>query len=290
MLMMDLTETLKNMLHIDNENVILLIYSIVLAFVLELISKIITGINRKINLNEKQIYTSKKTTKSIFSIIYAIALIFIWHRQLNGILTFISITSAALTLAVREIIYNYFSGIYIRLKKPIKVEDRILVESINGNTIGDVVNINALSFEILEVNTSTNQSTGIIVHVPNSAIFSYPVKNYTSVFKYIWDEININVELDTEIDKAKEIVLNILNANETIMEVPKKTKRELNKSSADYRIYYNNFTPIIYTKISEEKIVLSARFLIHPKKQRVVESEIYESILKEFKENNIKLK
>ena len=64
-------------------------------------------------------------------------------------------------------------------------------------------------------------------------------------------------------------------------------KEEIKNSNSDYRIYYNKLTPIIYTKLVEHKIILTVRFLIHPKKQRNVESEIYEKIIFEFKKNNI---
>ena len=67
-------------------------------------------------------------------------------------------------------------------------------------------------------------------------------------------------------------------------------KRELAKNSADYHIYYNNLTPIIYTKIVDDGIVLNIRFLIHPKKQRNIESNIYEQIIDRFRKDNIILK
>ena len=36
--------------------------------------------------------------------------------------------SAALTLALREVITNWFAGIYIKIKKPFRLEDRIEVD------------------------------------------------------------------------------------------------------------------------------------------------------------------
>jgi len=194
--------------------------------------------------------------------------------------------SAAITLAAREIIYNYFSGIYIKIVKPIKIEDRIKL----NDYLGDVININNLNFEILEVNENTKQSTGKIIHIPNSLVFSSPLINYNKGFKYIWDEITISIDINNDIENAKNILLKLISTNSIIKDIPKKMKKEVEKSKNEYRIYYNNYAPIIYTKIEENKCLLTARFLIHPKKQRTVESELYNNIIKIFKQNNINLK
>ena len=236
-----------------------------------------------IDHNEKKIYFYHRRNKSIVTILYIIALFIIWRNELKDIITLISFISAAITLAARDIIYNYFCGIYIKFIKPIKIEDRIKV----GDTIGDIININALSFELLEVDVETNQSTGKIIHIPNSQIFNSAIKNYNTAFKYIWDEISINISVDSDVNKAKKILLRIVNGNNIIKEIPRKMKEEIKNSNSDYRIYYNKLTPIIYTKLVEHKIILTVRFLIHPKKQRNVESEIYEKIIFEFKKNNI---
>ena len=238
------------------------------------------------NLDERLIYTANQRNKTLLSILLFLVLIYIWHEQLKEIITLISFISAAITLAARDIIFNYFCGLFIKIKKPIKVEDRIKVNDI----LGDVISINALNTEILEVNADNNQSTGIIINVPNSVIFNNATKNYNSVFKYIWDELEIKVNIDTDIQKAKDILFDILKSEETIKDIPKKMKRELAKNSADYHIYYNNLTPIIYTKIVDDGIILNVRFLIHPKKQRNIESNIYEQILDRFRKENIILK
>ena len=118
------------------------------------------------------------------------------------------------------------------------------------------------------MNPENNQSTGIIINIPNSIIFNKSTKNYNTVFKYIWDEIEIRIDINSDVKKAKDILLDIIKTEETLKDIPKKMKRELAKNTADYRIYYNNLTPIIYTKIHEDNIILNIRFLIHPKKQR----------------------
>lgn len=278
-----ITSLFINYFHIKNIYIINIIYSLLFFLILKIFRYIFDCINLKFNKDEKNLYITTRRNKTILRIIYFFIIFFIWKEEIRDIITFISFVSAAITLAIRDIIYNYFCGIYIKFIKPIKIEDRIQV----GNIIGDVINMRSLFFEILEVNPNTNQSTGKIIYVPNSQIFSETIKNYNTAFKYIWHELKINIGIDSNVDLAKEIILNILNSNETINEIPKKMQREIKKSHAEYRIYFNKLTPIVYTSINDNKIVLSARFLMHPKKIRIVESEIYEKLISEFKKNNI---
>lgn len=283
--MQNFTIFIMKTLNISNIYIINFIYTFLTFIILKIISKIIKFINKKTISSEKQIYIFQKRNKAIFTILFSIITLLIWQNELKDIITLISFVSAALTLALRDIIYNYFSGIYIKLSKPIKVEDRIKV----GDTTGDVINISSLNFELLEVDLNTNQSTGKIIHIPNSQIFSTQIKNYNTAFKYIWDELNINISLNSDVNKAKKILLKIINSNEIIKDIPNKMKDEIKNSTSDYRIYYNKLTPIVYTKIKENKITLTARYLIHPKKQRNVESDLFEKILQEYKKNNINL-
>ena len=223
----------------------------------------------------------------LISVFIIIAFIIIWRNYFKNFLTLISFVSAALTFALRDIILNFFSGIYIKLNKPFSVEDRI---EINDN-IGDVININYLSFEILEVKEEEKgeQSTGIIVQIPSSKIFSYAVKNYSKAFKYIWKEMEVNVPIDSDIEKSKKELYKIINSNETLKKIPNKMKNQLNNVVGEYRIYYNNLEPIIYTSIVENHVKLTIRFLCHPKKVRNIESDIWNKILIANKNGKIKL-
>ena len=148
-----------------------------------------------------------------------------------------------------------------------------------------------LSFKVLEVSDKENgeQSNGKIVNIPNSYIFSYALKNYTTAFKYIWDEINVNIPLEADLEATKKIILKIVNNNEVIKEIPKKMDKQVSDASLEYRIYYNHLEPIIYTRVNNNHIELSVRFLVHPKKMRNVENDIWIKILNEYQNKKITL-
>ena len=283
----NLSKILAKNLGINNYLVILTIYSIIAIIIINAIAKGIIFINTKINNGKENLYYFNKKMHIIKNILTTVVIIFIWEKQIHSILTFIGFIGAAGTLALREIILNFIAGIYIQIYKPFRLEDRIEVK----NIIGDVVNINSLNFEILEVNSKDQgeQSTGIIVQIPNSRVFTEAIKNYTKAFKYIWSELTIKIKLNANLSENKRILYNIVNSNDIVKKIPKKMQNELNKAIRDYRIYYNNLEPIIYTKLTEEYIELTIRYLAHPKKARHIESQIWNKIYENAKIEKIEL-
>lgn len=279
-------EKISKLFNIDEIYIGLILKTIIIIFLILVVEKIGIRIIKRTRDSKKE-YNYTKKYKLIIRITILSAIIIVWGKYIKNFLTLISLVSAAFTIAIRDLIFNFFCGIYIKIVKPFVVEDRI---EINGYK-GDVVNINTMNFEILEVSNvdTTGQSTGIIIHLPNSIIFNYPLKNYNKAFKYIWDEITIRIPLDYNVNKAKKVLYKIVNSNEIIKKIPPKLKKQINNVSNSYRIYYNQYEPIIYTKINEDHIELQIRYLIHPKKARYVESIISSDILLAYKNGEIEI-
>ena len=232
-------------------------------------------------------YLINQAMQIILNVAEVIFLLFIWGDYIQNLMTLISVTSAAMTIALREIILNFFCGIYIKVKKPFQVEDRIEVKDIKG----DVMNISSLNFEVLEISNKEEhgQSTGVIVTFPNSIVCSEPVRNLNKGFKYVWDELTVKVPIDCDLAKNKQELYKIVNNIEIIRNIPKKMKSQINDINTTNRVYFNKYDPTIYTKIVDDHIELTIRYLMHPKKGRFVESVIWNKILEASKEGNIDL-
>lgn len=283
---MNIINYLSTLLSIDAKYILLIIKTLIIFISLDIIKRIIINILKKINNNKKEYeYTQKlKITINTFKIIF---FIFIWSTNLSKILTLITVISGAITIALRDFIFNFFAGIYIKIAKPFNIEDRIEV----NNHKGDVVNLNTLNFELLEVDNAdfTGQSTGVITHVPNSIIFTHPVRNYNKAFDFIWNEIIINVPLDADIEKTKKEILRIVNKNDVIKMNPEIFKQQVNNASTDYRIYFNQYEPTIYMKIIGDYVEYTVRYSVDPKHARYVNSSIWKHILKAYQDGELEL-
>ena len=261
--------------------------TLIIYLFFKLLNYIIVIITTKWLKRSKTRFVFHQSVDIVLNIICFSFIFLLWFPYLKNVMTIISFISAGITIAIRDIILNLFAGFYIKAKKPFKLEDRISIDGITG----DVVLINNLSFKILEVGDRINgeQSSGLIINIPNSYIFSKTLKNYNTAFKYIWDEITIRIKIDADLEKNKKEIMNIINSNETVTEIPKKMKKEIKQATVDYRIYYNHLEPIIYTKVVDNHIELNLRFLMHPKKTRIIEDYLWTEILKKYKDNKIDL-
>ena len=271
---------------IDQKYIILIIKTIIFFIILSIIKNIGVKILRKVKDGKKE-YTYTQKFKLIISILKILLFFLIWSDYIKNFLTIISFISAGFTIALRDLIFNFFSGIYIKIKKPFELEDRIEI----NNYKGDVININTLNFEVLEVNNETfiGQSTGVITHIPNSNIFNYPLRNYNKAFKYIWNELTVKVPLNCNLSQTKSVLYKIVNSNEIIKNIPNKMKNQINNISNDYRIYYNKYDPIIYTQVIDNHIELNIRYLVHPKKARYVNSTLWNKIIEAYQNKEIDL-
>lgn len=283
----EICKYLSKLTHINKAYFLIVIELLVTYFIIKVIRFIIVKVYTKFVEDARKRYLYNQKVNLISNLIFAVIIFLILNPYMKNVITIISFVSAALTLALREMITNWFAGLYIKIKKPFKVEDRIEIDSKKG----DVINISDLSFEMLEVGERVygEQSTGIIVHLPNSIVFSKTIKNYNKAFKYIWNEILVEVPLDADIEKTKDVLYKIINKNEIVKRIPKKMSDQVDDVSLEYRIYYNKLKPIIYTKVVDSHVELYIRYLVHPKKNRNVENEVWLDILEAYKNKEIEL-
>lgn len=273
---MNILNKLSELTSIDSKYWILIFKTLVFFVIFDIAKRIAIRLFKRIKDSKKE-YEYTQKLKLVISFLKLGIFVLIWGKYLKGFVTIISFISAGFTIALRDIILNWFAGIYIKMVKPFNVEDRIEI----NNYKGDVVNINTLNFELLEVDNADfiGQSTGVITHVPNSIVFSYPLRNYDKGFKYVWNEIVVNVPLDYNVEKIRKILYRIVNKNDIIDKVPDTVKKDIQDISTDYRIYYTEYKPVIYCKVVGDYVEYTLRYLVDPRKSRYVHSSIWKHIL-----------
>lgn len=279
-------EIISNVTTIDKEYVYVIVSTLSVLVIFYLLKRLGRKVIQKLTSGRRE-FVSNHAYQVTLNILEVLILIIVWDEYIKGLMTFISVISAAMTIALRDFILNFFCGVYIKLKKPFKVEDRIQI----GDIKGDVMNISTFNFEILEVSTreDNGQSTGIVIHYPNSTIISNPVKNINKGFKYIWDEMIIKVEMDCDLANNKKEIYKIVNSLDTVKNIPRKMKNQIDDVNTTNRVYFNKFDPIIYTRIVDNHVELVLRFLMHPKKARYIESVIWNKIYLGYREGKINL-
>ena len=206
----------------------------------------------------------------------------VWVPALKQFGAFLGIITAGLAIALKDPITNMAGWLFILIRKPFVVGDRVQV----GTHSGDIIDIQLFQFTMLEIGNwvEADQSTGRLIHLPNGKVFLEPQANYSKGFEYIWNEIKVLITFESNWKKTKSILEEIINKYAKNIDV--KAKKELLKTSKNYMIYYKNLTPIVYTAVKDSGVQLTIRYLCNPRRRRGSENEIWENILVQFEAHN----
>ncbi len=202
----------------------------------------------------------------------------IWIKQFNNLLTYLGLVSAGIAIAMKDMVANFLGWVFIISSKPFTVGDRVQI----GTLSGDVIDIKAFFFTIMEIGNwvEADQSTGRIVHVPNGQVFTQNLANYTKAFSYIWNEIPVHITYQSDWEKARTILYEIL--EETVGAATRHAEKKIRDASKQFMIYYTTLAPVIYVTTDASGIILTMRYLCEAKQRRVTRNALWEQILLRF--------
>ena len=205
----------------------------------------------------------------------------VWVPAFEQFGAYLGIITAGLAIALKDPLTNLAGWLFIVIRKPFVVGDRVQV----GTDTGDIIDIRLFQFTMLEIGNwvEADQSTGRIIHIPNGKVFLESQANYSTGFEYIWNEIKVLITFESNWEKAKGILEEIINKHTKNIDL--KAKKEILEASKNYMIYYKNLTPIVYTSVKESGVQLTIRYLCNPRRRRGSENEIWEEILMQINGN-----
>lgn len=223
-------------------------------------------------------YKTKRIINGIAFFIVILTLAIIWLDTSSNILTFLGLFSAGLALALKDIILNIAGWMYIMIRQPFYVGDRIEISGIKG----DVIDQNLFKFRVIEIGNwvQAEQSTGRIIHIPNYKIFMDPLANYSLGFEYIWDELSLLIPFELNWRKGKQICEEVL--HQITDDLSEDVRKQIKEASRKYMIFYKSLTPIVYTDVVDSGVRLTMRFICHPKQRRILNEKIWEALLDRF--------
>jgi small-conductance mechanosensitive channel len=252
-----------------------IILSLGIILFLYLVKLVVLRIVWRQTKNVKIRYQWKRTLSFILPFTGLILVGSVWVQAFRQFGAFLGLFSAGLAIAMKDPLTNLAGWFFIVFRHPFVVGDRIQVAKFSG----DVIDIRMFQFTLLEIGNwvDADQSTGRIIHLPNSMVFLKAQANYSTGFEYIWNEIPVNVTFESNWKKAKELLLDIVNRHAE--SIGKEAEREIFKASRNYMIYYTHLTPIVYTKVIDFGVKLTMRYLCNPRRRRGSENEIWEEVL-----------
>ncbi len=175
-------------------------------------------------------------TKFSGVIVFAIAILLALDVLGVNVVPFVAgagVAGIAVGFAAKDTLSNLIAGILLIIDRPFEVGDRIEVWSApkNSATWGDVIDI---GLRATKIRTTDN----IVIIIPNNEIMKRDIINYTTLSTDIRVRIPIGVSYDTDINKAKSVIMDIAKTADWVLEdpPPKVVVRQFGESSVDLEL------------------------------------------------------
>src|SRR5438094_5113849 len=134
---------------------------------------------------------------SLLIAVIAMSVIFVnWYAALTAL----GVGSIIVGLAVQTPMKSFIAWIYILVRRPFQVGDRIKI----GDATGDVIDVGYLDTTLWEFGgkyISGDHPSGRVIRFPNEKVLDEIVYNYSwPLFPYIWNEIKFYVAFNADLE------------------------------------------------------------------------------------------
>ncbi len=218
-------------------------------------------------------------------IILAIILSLLFANWYAAMVSF-GIVSLILGFALQNPITSFYGWLYILIRKPYAVGDRIRI----GNVYGDVINVSYIDTTLWEFNgdyLSGDHPSGRIIKFANSKVFSEYVYNYSwPLFPFIWNELSLFISYKSDFKFTSDTIKHIVEKEigEAMVRRVKRFKRILAETPVD-ELDVNEYPSVILTPHNNTWIEVVVRYLVEPKNSGRIRKKLFEAVMNELKKH-----
>jgi small-conductance mechanosensitive channel len=228
--------------------------------------------------NPESIYSTSRSIRRIGAFLGVSAVILLFSAQIGDVLTVLTLIGAGMAIALSQVLLSLAGWMRITMLKTYTHGDRIEINNVRG----DVVDIRLLRTSLMEIGgwVDGDQSTGRIVHIPNSWVYLHAAYNYTRTFNFIWNELGYTITFGSNWEAARDILTGF--ANESAAIVEQQARSQIRQLSGEFLIHYSIMTPFVYVTVADDGVRLTLRYMCDARKRRGSGHAINVSILAAF--------
>ena len=225
-------------------------------------------------------YNLKRVSRLILSLAVAFFVLTIFFQNWYTAVVSFGLISLILGFALQTPITSFIGWVYILVREPYRVGDRIKI----GTVTGDVIDVSYLDTTLWEFGgdyLSTEHPSGRIIKFPNSNVLDTPVYNYTwPLFPYIWNEVKFHIAYDADLEFISSTMRRVAEkeVGEAMMKQVEVFRQLLAQTPVNQLEVQER--PVVMFRVSElgwiEAIV---RYLVHPKEAGRVKSRLIQELL-----------
>src|SRR5579885_1523368 len=218
-------------------------------------------------------------------VIFFIALSVLFANWYTAVVS-LGLISLILGFALQTPITSLIGWVYILVRAPYRVGDRIKI----GDATGDVIDVSYLDTTLWEFGgqyLSTDHPSGRVIRFPNSNILSTAVYNYSwPLFPYIWNEIKFSVAYTSDLEFVGSVMQRIAEEElgEAMMERVKVFREILAQTPVDELQVQER--PVVVFRVNDNTwLDAIVRYLVHPKEAGRVKTRLIQKMLAELNAN-----
>lgn len=199
-----------------------------------------------------------------------------WYTALVSL----GVLSLVLGFALQTPITSLIGWVYLLVRQPYRVGDRIEI----GNAKGDVIDVSYLDTTLWEFGgpyLSTQHPSGRIIKFPNSLVLNQTVYNYSwPLFPYVWNEIKFQVAYESDLEFITRTMQQVVEEElGTQMTERIQVYRELLKHTPVDELDIRE-RPVVHFRTGENAwLDAIVRYLVHPKESGRVKTRITKKLL-----------
>ena len=155
-------------------------------------------------------FTLKRIEHLVVALAIAVITVSILFVNWYPALTALGIGSVIIGLAVQTPMKSFIAWIYILVRRPYQVGDRVKI----GDATGDVIDVGYLDTTLWEFGgeyLSTDHPSGRVIRFPNEKVLDTMVWNYSwPLFPYVWNEIKFQIAYQSDLQFVAETMQRIV--------------------------------------------------------------------------------
>jgi small-conductance mechanosensitive channel len=225
-------------------------------------------------------YNIRRILKLVTAIVVAFIVISILFANWYTAIVSLGLVSLMLGFALQTPITSFIGWVYVLIRTPYRVGDRIRI----GDATGDVIDVSYLDTTLWEFGgeyLSTDHPSGRIIKFPNSKVLNTAVYNYSwPLFPYIWNEIKFNVAYESDLDFISQTMKEIAKEEigEAMLERVRTFRSLLSETPVD-QLEVREYPAVLFRVSNNTWLEAIVRYLVEPKRAGRVKTELIGKML-----------
>ncbi|MDZ4833204.1 MAG: mechanosensitive ion channel [Candidatus Melainabacteria bacterium] len=216
---------------------------------------------------------------------YFVCLIFlsiVFSDTLGSLAVILGAATAGIALALKDLIVSIAGWVAITFGDTYRVGDRVQV----GGIKGDVIDVGLVRTTLMELGewVQGDQYTGRIVRVSNGEIFSAPMYNYSRDLPFLWDEVIIKVNSESDPESARHLIQKV--CDEVTGDFTTEAKLAWERLKEKYLVEDERIDPMVTMIVADNKFEFTARYPVDFRQRRIVRDKMFSGIVRAFAETS----